>query len=392
MLRFSVSLACVFAGLLRETQYSLIGSEHTKVMEDMNFTRFQTIQRWFKLIGITLAVYLVMEYALPKVFPFCVGFILAAFLVPIRRFLQKRCHFHKSLACFAAFFLGIGLLAVVLSLFCLFVCYLGRNLCGGSVLLFCQNQGNTMWGKCCEALHDLTGTWVFRPKDFTRFFFNIRDNLLSLDSNQALSSWKMLGGQTLKLLATMMVILVSALIIVGDYENLITFARERLKLKGIGTKIKRVAGSYIKAQLLIILTITSICVAGLFLIGQKHAVVIGILIGICDALPFLGTGICLLPWALFQVLGKKMFSAVGLILIYILCTFTRQILEPKLIGERFGVHPLAILMSIYIGIKVYSKGGFLLGPISAFLIWQLMKAKVPHGSQEDAEDDNGAAI
>ena len=115
--------------------------------------------------------------------------------------------------------------------------------------------------------------------------------------------------------------------------------------------------------------------------------VIGILIGICDALPFLGTGICLLPWALFQLLSKKMLSAVGLILIYIVCTLTRQTLEPKLIGERFGVHPLAILMSIYIGIKVYSRGGFLLGPISAFLIWQLMKAKESSGSQDDAEED-----
>lgn len=370
-------------------RYSLVWSEHTIVMEDMTFTRYKTIQRWFKLIGITLAVYLVMEYALPKVFPFCVGFVLAAFLVPIRKFLQERCHFHKSLACFAAFFLGIGLIAAVLSFFFLFLCYLGRDLCGGSVLLFCQKQGTVLWGKCCEALHDLTGTWVFRPRDFVNFFSNIRDNLLSLDSHQALDSWKMLGGETLRLLATMMVILVSALIIVGDYENLMTFARERLKLKGFGTKIKRVAGSYIKAQLLIILTITGICVAGLFLIGQKHAVVIGILIGICDALPFLGTGICLLPWALFQLLSKKMLSAVGLVLIYIVCTLTRQTLEPKLIGERFGVHPLAILMSIYIGIKVYSRGGFLLGPISAFLIWQLMKAKESSGSQDDAEEDGG---
>ena len=51
------------------------------------------------------------------------------------------------------------------------------------------------------------------------------------------------------------------------------------------------------------------------------------------------------------------------------------------------MHPLAILMSIYIGIKVYSRGGFLLGPISAFLIWQLMKAKESSGSQDDAEED-----
>ena len=134
MQRWLVDLGSVLDCLLCNRKYSLAWSEHTNVMEDMTFTRFKTIQRWFKLIGITLAVYLVMEYALPKVFPFCVGFVLAAFFVPIRRFLQERCHFHKSLACFAAFFLGIGLIAAGLSFFFLFLCYLGRALCGGSVL------------------------------------------------------------------------------------------------------------------------------------------------------------------------------------------------------------------------------------------------------------------
>ena len=48
--------------------------------------------RWIRLTGITLAVYVAMEYILPVVFPFCVGFIVAGMLYPLRRKIERRMH------------------------------------------------------------------------------------------------------------------------------------------------------------------------------------------------------------------------------------------------------------------------------------------------------------
>ena len=55
------------------------------------------------------------------------------------------------------------------------------------------------------------------------------------------------------------------------------------------------------------------------------------------------------------------------------CSFVRQVLEPKLVGKRLGVPPLAVLISIYAGIWVYGGSGVILGPISALVIYELYK-------------------
>ena len=86
-------------------------------------------------------------------------------------------------------------------------------------------------------------------------------------------------------------------------------------------------------------------------------------------------------------------SALWFVALYIITSFTRQSLEPKLIGEKIGVPPLAVLISVYVGVKVYSRGGFLLGPVCAFSIWQLYSDDVAtedaYESDEttDGEDD-----
>ena len=154
---------------------------------------------------------------------------------------------------------------------------------------------------------------------------------------------------------------------------------------GFTATLRSVSVTYVKAQSMIILVIVLICVVGLLLGGEPYFLPLGIAIGVCDALPFLGTGICFLPWALWRLLKGRYLSGVWLILLYVLTSFVRQTLEPKLIGTKLGVPPLAVLFSIYIGIKVYSRAGFILGPISAFLIWQLYSRKA---AREDGYENN----
>ena len=48
-------------------------------------------------------------------------------------------------------------------------------------------------------------------------------------------------------------------------------------------------------------------------------------------------------------------------------------LEPRLVGKRLGVPPLAVLMSIYIGLQVYGGAGVVLGPVSALVLYELFK-------------------
>lgn len=66
--------------------------------------------------------------------------------------------------------------------------------------------------------------------------------------------------------------------------------------------------------------------------------------------------------------SQNIFNAVILMSIYLLCQVVRQILEPKLIGDRIGINPIITIMAIYIGFEVYGVMGFILGPISLVII------------------------
>ena len=130
---------------------------------------------------------------------------------------------------------------------------------------------------------------------------------------------------------------------------------------------------------------------GLLVARERYWLLTGVAIGLCDALPFLGTGLCFLPWALWRLLNGRYVSGLWLVVLYMITSFTRQSLEPKLIGKKIGVPPLMVLISIYVGVKVYSKGGFILGPVSAFLIWQLYSEEAAtEDAYESDETTDGA--
>ena len=348
---------------------------------------FQWYQ-WIRLIGITLAVYVMMEYVLPVVFPFCIGFAVAFMLYPLRMFIQLRLRLKRELAGFVALFAGIcaAVLVVggVLYLLLLGGSYAGK--CGLPDVLL--SQGRTMWNTCCDRLYTLTGHWVMEPDDYHVLIDTVQKRSFRFDADAVMSNWKHVSAQTLRLLAYVLVTVVSALLMLDEFDELKRHVRRiarRLFHAGFGLTLRKVGWTYVKAQAIIIGTITGICVLGLLVARERFWLPVGVAIGICDALPFLGTGICFLPWALWRILSRRYVSALWFVALYIITSFTRQSLEPKLIGEKIGVPPLAVLISVYVGVKVYSRGGFLLGPVSAFLIWQLYSDDV---AMEDAYESD----
>lgn len=376
----------------RTSREILSRSVHTTGMDERNQNGniFKWYQ-WIRLIGITLAVYVMMEYLLPVVFPFCIGFVIAFALYPLRRWLQRRLHLKREAAGFVALFVGICV-AVLIAGGILYLLVLGGSYagkCGLPDALF--SQGRTMWNTCCDRLHTWTGRWVMEPEDYSIFVDTVQKRSLHFDADALMSNWKHVGTQTLRGLAYVLVTIVSALLMLGEFDELKrTTGRiaKRLFHAGFGLTMRKVGWTYVKAQMIIIGTITGICVLGLLVVRERYWLLIGVAIGICDALPFLGTGICFLPWALWRLLSGRYVSALWFVALYIITSFTRQSLEPKLIGKKIGVPPLAVLISVYVGIKVYSRGGFLLGPISAFLIWQLYSDDV---AKEDANESDETA-
>ena len=107
-------------------------------------------------------------------------------------------------------------------------------------------------------------------------------------------------------------------------------------------------------------------VGRLMILRVDYALALAGIIALGDALPFLGSGAFLLPWALVSWLGGNRYLALGLVLVYGVVFLTREGLEPHLVGGRIGLHPLVTMISMFAGLKLWGFLGMIFGPVCLF--------------------------
>jgi len=132
---------------------------------------------------------------------------------------------------------------------------------------------------------------------------------------------------------------------------------------------------YFLAQVTLISLNTLLAIVGLYLIGVEYALLMGLVTGFFDMLPIFGPGTVFIPWAIYHLILGDYWLALGLIVLYGAMIVSRQIMEPKLVGQSIGVHPLATLAAIYAGLKVIGVLGIFIGPALLVLVQAIMKAR-----------------
>ncbi len=124
------------------------------------------------------------------------------------------------------------------------------------------------------------------------------------------------------------------------------------RMHSIFDESKKMFKNYLLSYLLII-TITFLETLVVFLIFKvKYAVTLSILCGIFDLLPIFGIGAIYLPLIIIFFVSNNYVAALGLLISYIIITIVRQIIEPKIVSTSLGIHPVAVLASIFIGLRV----------------------------------------
>lgn len=167
--------------------------------------------------------------------------------------------------------------------------------------------------------------------------------------------------------------LIAAILLAKDYDEIMNQLLDREECHvflEIICGIVRYLATFVKAQVIIMSVIGILAAAALGICGVRHGVLWGLLAGILDALPFIGTGIVLIPLGIQQVFYGHYGRATVCLLLYIVCIFLREILEPRLIGRKVGVPAIAILLSIYAGIKLFGIWGIIGGPLGFIMIQQ----------------------
>lgn len=153
----------------------------------------------------------------------------------------------------------------------------------------------------------------------------------------------------------------------GQSQNKIIIVLDKLKLAIVG---------FLRAQLIFSSLTFVICIIGLNVIGVKYVVLLSLLIVVVDLLPILGTGSVLVPWAVYLLVTGNVYQSIGLIILFLVITVFRRIIEPKLLGDSIGLNPLITLVSMYVGFEVVGIIGMIIGPAIVIVVQSLEEAEL----------------
>jgi predicted PurR-regulated permease PerM len=105
----------------------------------------------------------------------------------------------------------------------------------------------------------------------------------------------------------------------------------------------------------------ALALIGLIILNLKCATLIAFVIVLVDILPIIGTGSFLVPWAVYSFVIGNSRIGVGLILLFVVITVVRRIIEPKILGSSLGISALAAFIGLYLGFQLIGFFGSFLG-------------------------------
>lgn len=322
---------------------------------------------------ILLLGYIGIKNILPLLMPFVIGLFIAVIFRRLIDFITEKLHIKRTVVSVFILIIFYGLLVLLISLIGMKLFTFVKDLFGQLPKLYEETIQPALKKAADNLIVQFPGIQTYVED----FILNINDTIFRFVTNASSSvigNITGFAGKLPSLLIKMIFTIVASFFFTIDYyriSDFITrqFSGERLemlyKLKdnGIGT-----LGKFIKAYATII-TITFIELSiGFGIIGIPNAILFGALIAVIDVLPILGTGLVLLPWSLIAFILGNHKVGIGMLILYILITVVRQSIEPKIVGQQIGLHPLLTLLLMFIGAQLMGVLGLLLLPIIATII------------------------
>ena len=205
-------------------------------------------------------------------------------------------------------------------------------------------------------------------------------NIPTFVSSAFTKIWKLIGNLPYGVFVVICVIL-SGFYFINDAPAVLKFYVRNTPNKTFRTRIFtilnelavmvfRVLGGYL--ALFIITAFESLIVfwvAGL----HEYAIVLCIITALIDFLPILGISATMIPMIIYQICNGNYVSAGVLLAGFIVMSIIRRFIEPAILGKSLKMHPLITLLAMAAGVYVWGPVGFLLGPVLAIIIIQVIK-------------------
>ncbi|MCL1883617.1 MAG: sporulation integral membrane protein YtvI [Defluviitaleaceae bacterium] len=334
-------------------------------MREFYFENKERVDRILFLILVTVTFYLFFTVFFVLLAPFFVGLIIALIMEPINGFLVRRFKFKRWISSLLCLLIFMGIIS---SLGAWLFSTLARQ-----VVTFAENAPMHI-EEIMERL-DEANIWLQRLGEHlpdTLYMPSIEEMVPAVVGIFIGDGMRETGLRTLgnvgDYFLNIILGLVSAYFFMSDGSKIFNFVKNACpkwilkQMSQTKNALVRALSGYFRAQGIIMGMVGVISVVGLLFLRSPYALLLGLLFAALDFLPILGPALVLLPWALISVIMGNMRQAIGLLIIYGIVTITRQVMQPKILGSQMGAHPLASLMSIYIGFRIFGLLGLLIGP------------------------------
>ncbi len=309
--------------------------------------------------------------------PFVIGWIIAMIANPLMRFLEKKVKIHRkhSSAIFLILVIGaiIGAGACIISL-------LVREMRG-----LMEDMPNILTGlrlQFQEASDTIRRFSTTLPPNIQEVINKLIDGVANYTSNftgqielPTISTAGNFARNVAEGFLGLIVIIISAYFFAVGRDEITAGLKKHLPetftnyWRLIIDNFKAAFGGYFKAQFKIMIILTVIMFVGFEMLRVGYSFIFALGIAFLDLLPVFGTGAILWPWAVIEVITGNYLRAVGLVVIYLICQVVKQVLQPKMVGDSIGLHPLATLFFMFIGYRLYGVLGMIIGiPIGMVLV------------------------
>lgn len=326
---------------------------------------------------ILVAVFFVVPRFLKFFLPFVVGWIIAMIANPLVKFMERKLKIVRKHG-------TVLIIVLVLALVIFGVYIAGLNIFRqvASVVEDIPQIAESFQEDWSDIQKNLSVVYEKLPENLQTRLSEMYDNVVvslgEMVGNLGVPTVNAVGSFAQNIpsaLISVIMTVLSSYFFIADKENIETAVKKSIPksvkkyLRLIVDEFKRIVGGYFAAQLKIMCIVMVLLFMGFLILRIKYAILLAILIAILDMLPFFGTGTALCPWAIFKLLSGDYTVAVGLLVIYGITQLVRQLIQPKIVGDTIGLDPLATLVFMYIGYKLWGVLGMIISiPIGMIVI------------------------
>lgn len=353
---------------------------------DMNYWN-KVIKNIVILLLSIVALYLSFKLAVFYI-PFLVAFIISLMLEPIIKFIMKKTKLSRRTSSIIVFIISIAIIVGILTWIITTLISEATNLL--SNINSYIDTGYNMFQNIVSSI------------DFDKF--NIPEDVMNIIRNSGaefidtLTEWA-------KNALTKIIEFITSVPTLGVYCGIALIALyfmcvdkiymiDQLEhhlpetwVKRIGVHLKAIIkslGGYLKAELILVIISFFISLIGLYIfyfIGWniKFPLLIALGIAFIDALPIFGSGTVMIPWAGYLAFTGDISLALGIFILWCIMSIVRQLVEPKIVSGKIGIHPIFTLIAMYTGFRFLGVWGLLLGPIILIILKNIYGTLIDKG-------------